>query len=287
MLMDLADNLLASLRESTERVCRGLTEVGLVFSAGVDSTLVGVLASGFAEVRAYGVGFAGSQDLVHASDVEQLLPFKVDYVGISEESVEEHLPRIVAAVGEPNPLKVSVAVPFYFASMKAAGDGVGVMLCGQGADELFGGYNRYLKTVSDGGYTELSAELARDVEGVWDNQLHYDVSVAKSSGVELRFPYLDDEFKSAALETPAEEKIKTVAGEGEYECVDEVGGVRYIRKYVLRKMAEKVGVPNRVIKRPKKAAQYGSGSEKILKKTARKNGFTGRDGLREYLQSLY
>jgi asparagine synthase (glutamine-hydrolysing) len=284
--VDSVNNLLSALESSVQKACEGADKVGLIFSAGMDSTIVGVVASKFAEVRAYNVGVEGSHDSSHAREVEKQLPFRVSYVGLDPTLLEKALPAIVEVVGVQNPLKVSVAVPFHFASKKAFEDGIGIMLCGQGPDELFGGYNRYLKTVSEKGYGALAAELEGDVGAVWESQLKYDHAVAKSNGVELRFPYLDDAFKSAALLVPAQEKIKKFSGECEYGCVDETPGGRYVRKYVLRKVAERAGVPKVILDRPKKAAQYGSGSEKLVGEIAKSRGFSGRNGMGDYLKSL-
>jgi len=285
--MDYVSELLARLEESLELACEGLSEVGLVFSAGVDSALIGFLASKFVKVEGFNVGFEGSQDRVHAMDVGGELPFSVEYIQIDEGVVEKELSKIVSAVGEANPLKIAVAVPFYFASKVASEHGLSVMLCGQGADELFGGYNRYLRTVSDGGYGQLASELEADVDALWDAQLRFDVAIAHSNGVELRFPFLGDDFKAAALSVPVGLKIKKIEGEGEFACVDEVSGDSYVRKFVLRQMAKKAGVSKVILDRPKKAAQYGSGSEKLLKSIARKNGFSGRDALRVYVNSFF
>ena len=53
---------------------------------------------------------------------------------------------------KPDPVKASIGVPFYWVAEKAAEAGFKVMLAGQGADELFGGYQRYVtECCKDGG----------------------------------------------------------------------------------------------------------------------------------------
>lgn len=51
-----------------------------------------------------------------------------------------------------------------------------------------------------------------------------------------------------------------------------------MRKCILREVASQMGVPPEIVKRPKKAAQYGSGIHKILKKRVLKDP--------EYMQQL-
>lgn len=282
------------LTESVKDLCSGLEEVGLIYSAGIDSTLVGVLASEYARVRAYSVGVEDSHDLEHAREADESLPFSVESIEVGITEIEAALPMIVSLVGRPDPLKVSVAVPFYFASKKASEDGFKVMFCGQGADELFGGYNRYLNTLAGEGVEGLKRAMDSDIDTIVEAQLQFDSLVCQGNGVELRFPFMNEELVDCVKSVPSELKVWEVAGEPEYECVDELDGKRYIRKYLLRKIAGKHGLPERIISRRKKAAQYGSGSQKIVERLARRHGFKekareeGRkDYMGMYLESLW
>ncbi|RLG17954.1 asparagine synthetase B, partial [Candidatus Micrarchaeota archaeon] len=73
-------------------------------------------------------------------------------------------------------------------------------------------------------------------------------AVARSQGVELRCPLLDEKVVRLALSIPASEKF-----EGE-------------RKSVLRTIARELGVPEEACARKKQALQYGSGIHRILLK---------------------
>src|SRR4030065_488519 len=64
---------------------------------------------------------------------------------IKDSDVETVLLKVVELIEEPDPVKASIGVPFYWVAEKAAEAGLKVMLAGQGADELFGGYQRYVK----------------------------------------------------------------------------------------------------------------------------------------------
>ncbi|MFH0860549.1 MAG: asparagine synthase C-terminal domain-containing protein [Candidatus Altiarchaeota archaeon] len=261
--------------------------VGVILSGGLDSTLVAVTASRLAEVTSYSVGIADSDDLKYARLLLESSKFEGRIIEFTVEDVEVALKPIVRLVGVPDPLKVSVAVPFYFASRRAGEDGLRVMLCGQGPDELFGGYNRYLEILSEDGYGSLQEALDYDVSSLFDGQLRYDAAVCRGNGIELRFPFTDEAFVNYAKGIPPELKIREVKDGGEYDCVDVAGGRKFIRKYVLRKMAEKSEVPDYIINRRKRAAQYGSGSHKILQRLAKEKGFRERaskDGRRDYVR---
>jgi asparagine synthase (glutamine-hydrolysing) len=84
--------------------------------------------------------------------------------------------------------------------------------------------------------------------------LERDDAVSMANGVELRVPFLDKDIIDLALDIPGIYKIK------DNEDI--------LRKHILRDVAKSIGVPGYIADRPKKAAQYGSGINKILKKKA-------------------
>ena len=69
---------------------------------------------------------------------------------------------------------------------------------------------------------------------------------------ELKNGFLDNDIIDLALDIPGIYKIK------DNEDI--------LRKHILRGVAKSIGVPDYIADRPKKAAQYGSGINKILKK---------------------
>ena len=113
-------------------------------------------------------------------------------------------------------------------------------MCGQGADELFGGYARF--RAEDAEY-DLEKEVSDLVKRLPDREN----KIAKKFGLELACPYL------------AESVIKAAEKYSPQERVGKVG------KEPLRKAALKMGLPNEIAQRKKKAAQYGSGSQRAIK----------------------
>ena len=205
------------------------------------------------------------------------------------------MPDLIKIIGTTEPLKVSVGVPLYFAARKAKKDGLSVMLSGQGGDELFGGYNRYLALAAKD-RSALKAAMQKDVDNAYIDNLDRDIAICKAFGIGLSFPYMDEAFGKCAEGIPTELKVYELDGKTkeEFECVDEVeGGKKFIRKYLLRHLAADIGLPKYILDRKKKAAQYGSESQKLIEKLAKKNGFkkkaadSGRtDYVRMYLESL-
>jgi asparagine synthase (glutamine-hydrolysing) len=288
-LMILRDLLEKSVKNSCEK------EVASVYSSGIDSAVITFLAAKYCSVAAYTVGAKGSEDIKCSERSRDDANFKINLIEIDEAIVEEILPDLVKIVGVPDPLKVSVGVPLYFASREAKKDGLSVMLSGQGGDELFGGYNRYLAHAGNGDYESLKNAMQKDVETAYIDNLDRDIAICKEFGLDLRFPFMDADFGKYAAGIPAECKVfelKENAVE-EFACVDEVDKKRFIRKYLLRHLAADIGLPQYILDRKKKAAQYGSEAEKLIDRIARKNDYkkkaadAGRkDYMRMYLESL-
>ncbi len=221
---------------------------GVLFSGGLDSSLTALLASRYSDVVLYTAGVEGSQDLEWARKVSEALGLELKERVFTREDVEEALPRVMFAIEEPNPMNLAIGIPIYFATEAASKERVKVLLSGQGADELFGGYAKYLKE---------PALMTQDLLELGDRNLARDDKIAMLNGVEGRYPFLALPVVWAALSIPTELKIRNG-----------------IRKYILRKTAEKLGLPREVAWREKKAAQYGSGAQKILEKMARERGMT-------------
>jgi asparagine synthase (glutamine-hydrolysing) len=261
-----AKKLLELLENAVTESCE--QETGVVFSGGLDSAIVAILAARHSKATAYNCGLMDAPDTKYAKECGGL-GFDIRFIELSDESIEEALPKIVSAIGDRNPVKVAVEVPFYFASKKAREDGFSVMLCGQGSDELFGGYSRYIDALSEG-LDVVADMMTRDIENIFPSQVDKDIATCRANGIELRAPYLEDAFVEYARKLPTELKIRECC---EYYCTDEADGKKYIRKYILRKVGALVGVPESVLHRPKKAAQYGSGTQKAIERIARKRGF--------------
>jgi len=281
------------LEKSVEKCCE--KEVASVYSSGIDSAVITFLAVKYCKVAAYTVGAKGSEDIKCSMKSREDATFKINLIEIDESDVEAILPDLVRLVGVPDPLKVSVGVPLYFAAREAKKDGQSVMLSGQGGDELFGGYNRYLAHAANGDYERLKAAMQKDVDTAYADNLDRDIAICKEFSMDLRFPFMDADFGKYTSTMPADYKIfelKENAVE-EFACVDEVDKKRFIRKYLLRLLAADIGLPQYILDRKKKAAQYGSESEKMIDKIARKNDYkkkaalAGRkDYMCMYLESL-
>lgn len=143
------------LKLSVAKRVEGLTSVGVIFSGGVDSSYLALLLKEISEniplkVKLYAVGVEGSKDVEAAIYASKYLNLDLEICEVTEESIRKALPQVVRAIGDDNLMKVGVGLTTYFATKLVAEDGMKVAISGQGADELFGGYKRYLKSFVDG-----------------------------------------------------------------------------------------------------------------------------------------
>jgi asparagine synthase (glutamine-hydrolysing) len=285
--MDWLNDLERLFDEAVKATCE--PKCAVILSSGVDSALVAYAAAKHSEVTGYHVGVTGCEDTKYAKRITGTAPFRIEHIELSIEDVESAIPRVLAIWPQPDPIDVGVAIPFFSASKAASNDKQTITLCGQGGDELFGGYWRYLECIVDKGPGAVAALMEKDWAGAYRDNLDRDIAVNKANGCELRFPYLGKGFSDYVRGMPMDLKIRE---NGDLSC-DEIRGRRFVRKYALKKLAVRMGVPDYIADRVKKAAQYGSGTSKALDKLAKIGGFrdkassAGRtDYVRMYLEDV-
>lgn len=132
-----------TLIESVQTQTEGLDEFGAFLSGGIDSTIIATIAKEiFPEMKTFSVGFQreGFSEIDVAKETAEKLGVEnISYVITPEEYIEK-LPEIVWHLEDP--LADPSCVPLYFVAREAK-KYVDVVLSGEGADELFGGYNIY------------------------------------------------------------------------------------------------------------------------------------------------
>jgi asparagine synthase (glutamine-hydrolysing) len=195
------------------------------------------------------VGREGSHDIDAAKYAAKFLNLELEICEITEDMVREALPDVVRAIGDDNLMKLGVGLTTYFATKMAAEDGIKVAISGQGADELFGGYKRYLKSFVD---DTLNYDIREDISNMYHVNLERDDACSMLNSVELRLPFLDEKLVELVLNIQDNKKIVSMHDE--------------MRKSILRKLAFEEGLDYEIAYRPKKAAQYGTGIDKILRK---------------------
>jgi asparagine synthase (glutamine-hydrolysing) len=213
------DEILAKVREELIRTVEGQmmgdVPVGVFLSGGLDSSLIAAIAARWARrngtrLKTFAVGLEDSPDLLAARAVaEHLNTEHYETVYTAEDAVRV-LPEVVRSIENFDPSLVRSAVPNYILAEFTA-QHVKVVLTGEGADEIFAGYEYYEDFKTE---DELHEELIRSIEGLHNLNLQRGDRVTMAHGLEARVPFLELGMIRLGLALPAGWKL---AGEGQPE----------------------------------------------------------------------
>jgi asparagine synthase (glutamine-hydrolysing) len=147
---ELQSKLLVELEDSVRRQMVSDVRVGAFLSGGVDSSGLVALASRVTSepLTTYSIGFEGAPDYTEFEYARQVArKFKTNHVErvVQKEELEEFLPKLADIYDEP--LADATSIPLYFISELARANETKVVLSGDGADELFGGYRSWASHV--------------------------------------------------------------------------------------------------------------------------------------------
>lgn len=154
-LENYVDAIDKTMKESIESHKISDVEVGCFLSSGVDSSYV---ASCFKGDKTFTVGFDNENynEISFAKELSKEIGIANYNKVISPEEYWDSLPKVQYFMDEP--LADPAAVALYFVS-KLASEHVKVVLSGEGADELFGGYNIYKEPIDTATYRKLPKSL--------------------------------------------------------------------------------------------------------------------------------
>jgi asparagine synthase (glutamine-hydrolysing) len=197
-----------TLVDAVERQMMGDVPVGVFLSGGLDSTLVAAIAARYLarhgeRLRTFAVGAGGSPDLLAARAAAEYLDTEHHERIYDADEATALLPDVIGSIEAFDPSLVRSAVPNYMLAEMTVKH-VKVVLTGEGADELFAGYE-YMRGFDDP--DELHAELVRSVEGLHNLNLQRCDRVTMAHGLEARVPFLDREMIEHALTLPAAWKL--------------------------------------------------------------------------------
>jgi asparagine synthase (glutamine-hydrolysing) len=269
-MREASQTLLKLLEQSIGKRVWCTKEIAVAFSGGLDSSVVAFLASR-RSVNAHliHVSLENRSETEDAKKAAEELKLPLHLYLFREDDVERVVAKVVELIEEPDPVKASIGVPFYWTAEKAARAGFKVILAGQGADELFGGYQRYVNEYLVEGKEKVRKTMFKDVARLHESNIERDEKICGFHDVELRLPFASYELAKFAVTLPLELKIERKADS--------------LRKLVLREVAEKIGLPSFITTKPKKAVQYSTGINGALRRLAKKENAT----VTEYISKLF
>jgi asparagine synthase (glutamine-hydrolysing) len=249
------DELRIALENAVHRQLMSDVPYGVLLSGGLDSSIISAIARKYAahrietndekdawwpQLHSFAVGLVGSPDLAAAQKV-------ADHIGTIHHEIHftvqeglDALRDVVYFLETYDVTTIRASTPMYLMARVIKSMGVKMVLSGEGADEVFGGYLYFHKAPNA---KEFHEETIRKLSKLY----LYDCLRANKSlaawGVEGRVPFLDKEFLDVAMRLNPEDKM---AKNGKME------------KWILRKTFEDY-LPESVAWRQKEQFSDGVG----------------------------
>ena len=215
------DELHDALSDAVHRQLMSDVPYGVLLSGGLDSSITSALAKKFAahlvetndeqaawwpQLHSFSVGLEGSPDLAAAQEVAKYIGTVHHEIKFTIQEGLDAIREVVYHLETYDITTIRASTPMYLMARAIKALGIKMVLSGEGADELFGGYLYFHKAPNE---REFHEETVRKLE-----KLHqYDCLRANKSlaawGIEGRVPFLDKEFIEVAMRINPKDKIIT------------------------------------------------------------------------------
>lgn len=220
------EELRRALEDAVERQLMSDVPYGVLLSGGLDSSIISAVAKKFAakriesgniedawwpQLHSFAIGLEGSPDLAAARKVAEHIGSVHHEINFTVQEGLDAIRDVIYHIETYDVTTVRASTPMYLLSRYIKSMGVKMVLSGEGADEIFGGYLYFHKAPNA---EEFHKETVRKL-----SKLHlYDCLRANKSlaswGVEGRVPFLDKEFMDVAMRL---NPIDKMAGNGKIE----------------------------------------------------------------------
>ena len=240
-----------SLTQAVEKRLMADVPFGVLLSGGLDSSLTSSIACRLLEgtgqkIHSFSIGLdADSPDTKAARKVAEFIGTEHHEIHFTIEQGIEILEKLIWHLETYDVTSIRASTPMYFLSKAITEQGIKMVLSGEGADEVFGGYLYFRNAPSA---ADFQQETIDRVQKLFTADLLRADKSTMAHGLEARVPFLDKEFLELAIKIKPEEKQpKTYNG---------------IEKYILRKAfdtPERPYLPEEVLWRQKEQFSDGGG----------------------------
>jgi len=260
-LSSAASRLSDLIVESVKKRSGDSERVAVAYSGGVDSAVVASSCKlAGLDVELFTVAMRQNDELEHARKSAEAMRLPLTVNQYSMPDLKQSIPEVIRRTERPNLMDLAIAVPMYWGSVLAKRKGFQTIFAGQGADELFGGYDRYIMTYQREGLGKANDMMIKDFNMISELNLERDEQATAGLGIELRLPFCDWTLARYVLSLPASLKIG--------------GAEESLQKLVLRRAARLQGIPSFIYERPKRAVQYGTGIAASIRSLSKQAGLS-------------
>lgn len=228
----------------SETVCRCVdSKTGILLSGGLDTSIQAYEAAKSAEVKAYTVAMKGTDapDLKYARLVSSHLCLEHKILEFGIEEVYDALPKLIKILGVFDPMEVRNSLAIYLGMGFSKVDGTNTLITGDGADELFAGYDFIINKSPE--------ELEKELRHLWKVMTFSSFDIGKNYGISVKAPFLDEKIKEFAIGLGGEFKVGWRGG-------------KLFGKWILRKAYEGQ-LPEKIIWRTKTPIERGTGTSTL------------------------
>ena len=210
-----------ALEAAVKRQLMSDVPYGVLLSGGLDSSIISAVAKKYASKRiesgsvqdawwpqlhSFAVGLVGSPDLIAARKVADHIGTVHHEINFTIEQGMDAISDVIYHLETYDVTTIRASTPMYILARAIKSMGVKMVLSGEGADEIFGGYLYFHKAPTA---KDFHDETVRKLD-----KLHlYDCLRANKSlaawGVEGRVPFLDKEFMDVAMTLNPQDKMCT------------------------------------------------------------------------------
>ena len=253
------DDLQIALENAVHRQLMSDVPYGVLLSGGLDSSITSALAKKYSKNRiesndvksawypqlhSFAVGLKGSPDLIAAQKVADHIDSIHHEITFTVQEGLDAIRDVIYHLETYDVTTIRASTPMYLMARVIKSMGIKMVLSGEGADEIFGGYLYFHKAPNS---KEFHEETVRKLDKLYQ----YDCLRANKSlaawGIEGRVPFLDKEFIDVAMRINPKDKMITS---------------EKMEKWVLRKSFEKY-LPDSVAWRQKEQFSDGVGYDWI------------------------
>jgi asparagine synthase (glutamine-hydrolysing) len=228
------------LRKLTEKVVKKNLTDGILFSGGLDTSIVAFEASKHTKLEAFTVAFENSPalDVEYSKLMADLLKMNHTVHVFGLEEMQSAIQDVIKVLKVFDPMDVRNSVAAYVGLKAAKENGIKEIMTGDGLDELLAGYSWLF---------ELDQmELKEYLSNMWQVMQFTSIPMAQSIGMISKPPFLDPEFKSFAYSIDPKLMIRKER--------EKIWG-----KWIIRKAYEGL-IPDEIVWRLKTPLEFGSGT---------------------------